>query len=1241
MNDLFEQFLIDAYVVRRENIAADAELRAAWDRRSRDRMPMRLSKLLQQEGAIDQALASKIDERADSYLASLSALGLVSGSLSEDAKSTDVPALSEGEYDTLMEGSHSDSASAPSQPGGVTGDDLSGVLGTAEQRYQKSTPHAEGGLGQVWLATDSELRRKVALKEIQPEHADDPACRLRFINEAEITGALEHPGIVPIYGLGRHADGRPYYVMKFIEGDTLKQAIDDLHRDATDLRYRDAPWKVRFRRILDRLLDVCNTLEYAHSRSVVHRDIKPSNIMLGAFGETLVVDWGLAKTISNEPKIEAPDGVRLSGDDNPELTMLGTAVGTPAYMSPEQEAGGSKHSVTHKSDIFSLGATLFHLLAGMPPKKMGDKEDYARPQSPRELLSDIPAALAAICVRAMSPEPDDRYSSARAMANDLENWLSDQPVNAHEETFTERCGRWVRGHPTAVVSSAVGGVLILAASLAGVFFNDRYQSRIFNEQQQRSRLAESHRQQLSASADAATASALAEIRNNRFEAALEFLDSATTQLEPELELADRLGKIAEIRERTANLLHFYEYTEQAEELTFRDSSRRSSILFQRALRDVGVFKQLEWWNALPTQDLDPQQIHQLRTRVYRAMFLLTALRLKETIPADLDVMEMMKIISAESDTSNRASIVLFDLLDAYRSSQGAELGRNFATERTALLAKALSAVAFQQPLIEWEAKNDSDLYVMGTALAYMSFNTDEQSRKPFETLLGIKDAESVAADMLTQASEMQLEHFWTQLVRAFCEAQRGDHKAAWRSYTHAISLNPNHWVGYAWLGTDQRTYATSLEEDDPDRMAIFTQAARNLERAVDIKPDAHTAHYQRGHTLTWLMQDPRQAISSYIQALNFQEPLDGIRDTVVEQVDRDALKSVSDWCRKLVLESWVSSEQQGCLAWSELQLGNLKEARVAAQDALKLNANDRTALLVLATLDSQELKYEQAEEVLAQLCGEFNWFHCHYVRALNSERAGATNVARESLAKAAEFAETSWQKLYAQKNKARLSLILDGDRGVPDVERAIEVSVTERLDDLLQVANEQGVSTAAALIEDHHASMLPITQLETAKPIFAAPLLNGGFELGLTPCWGDTLDKKDQTAWRRFGGSLALASVGSAHVHSGQRALHIVNDDDQIVREDGGAAQYAELSQVLPIGEKDLELSVWVNSSDSSQDAIEVLANDSVVLSIAGGSYDWRQFRGRFRGRGGEITFRIRCVGKADVWLDSLELIAR
>jgi eukaryotic-like serine/threonine-protein kinase len=306
---------------------------------------------------------------------------------------------------------------------GAEAPDLAGT------RYRLLERIARGGMGVVYAAEDENLRRRVALKVLEIPGTDGDLAN-RLIREARVLAALEHPGIVPVHDVGTLADGRVFYTMKFVEGRRLDRYIESVE---------SVPDRLRI------FLRVCDAVAFAHARGVLHRDLKPPNIMVGPFGEVLVMDWGLAKIlrpeVSSVPREADPEATVFEKPMQPAIageateisvvTGYGTVMGTPGYMSPEQ-GRGDVHHLDARSDIFSLGALLRFLLTGQPQ------------------LGSVPGgrsldkSLAAICAKSTAVSPAERYSNVQEMALDVSRYLDGLAVGAHRESIFEKAARFYR-----------------------------------------------------------------------------------------------------------------------------------------------------------------------------------------------------------------------------------------------------------------------------------------------------------------------------------------------------------------------------------------------------------------------------------------------------------------------------------------------------------------------------------------------------------------------------------------------------------------------------------------------------------------------------------------------------------------------------------------------------------------------------------------------------------------------------
>ena len=322
-------------------------------------------------------------------------------------------------------------------------------------RYQLIRKLGQGGLGTVWLARDIKLQRYVALKEIRNAKTANKAALDRFRREAEITGRLEHPAIVPIYQLGEDADsGQAFYVMRFLGKQTLQDTISEYH----ERRLEGEENPMLLRNLLSAFVIVCQAIGHAHSRKVIHRDLKPENVAIDNFGQVIVIDWGLAKVLDDGMLGDSVADIGFSDVADGQRTLAGQVLGSPLFMAPEQ-AAGRLDEVDESTDIFGLGAILFSILTGQAPHE--ENRESSGSSTIRQLITAITSgptprtqsvnenvdlALDAICAKAMAKKRYARYSSTTDLADDIQRWMAGEPVSAYDERLSQRLGRWIQHH---------------------------------------------------------------------------------------------------------------------------------------------------------------------------------------------------------------------------------------------------------------------------------------------------------------------------------------------------------------------------------------------------------------------------------------------------------------------------------------------------------------------------------------------------------------------------------------------------------------------------------------------------------------------------------------------------------------------------------------------------------------------------------------------------------------------------
>ncbi len=758
---------------------------------------------------------------------------------------------------------------------------------------------ARGGMGRVLAALDLGLDRDVALKILLPGANPD-----RFVRESKITARLPHPGIPPVYALGTLADGSPFLAMKLIAGQTLSEVMKTADRPL----------------LLQAFTQICQAVGFAHSRGVIHRDLKPANVMVGAFGEVQVMDWGLAKDLSAREVLDesrssedlpgpivATDpnqttDYRAHGESTDDQTQAGAVLGTPVYMAPEVAAG---NAATKAADVYGLGAILYALLAGRPPYGGATTADVLKKVTTTDpalfaaAKSSVPPALVAICRKAMARNPNARYSSAEEVATEVRRWLTDEPVSVYREPWTARAARWARRRKTTVVAA---GVLLLTTAIAatvaaGLVWREQRQTKV---EWQR---AEEEKVKATENAD----TAIKVVRDlSRYVSLVELsggqtvsdqqrrtaLDTALVSYERLLALhpddADVRANVARTHRYRANLCRLMNETGEAEK-SYREASRHYGQLAAAHPEESSHRKDV----ALTSRDF--------------ALFVKTLGRLKESteiLDGSIRLYEELLQASPEEGTYQRLLAMM--LLD--RAELDYQLGNFAETERharrsTELYARlADKATASAEPLdglFRGMAENR-----LATVLRELGRIDDALAvhDRAVERFAGLAKL-SATRDNLNQHYLAQAERAWT-LARvpsrqAAGVAELDSAIAGWEKLVKQFPLVP-FYLRYQGMGTLYRGRLKVLLGQSETAAQDFGVAAKIFEGLVGKHPDIPVYRSFLGQTYMALGQldtDSQKLAEWYRKA---REALDGALQRSPENAqdrkalaDLDALTKVS------------------------------------------------------------------------------------------------------------------------------------------------------------------------------------------------------------------------------------------------------------------------------------------------------------------------------------------------------------
>jgi serine/threonine protein kinase len=847
--------------------------------------------------------------------------------------------------------------------------------GDRVDQYRLTAEHGRGGLGTVWRAKDTRLRREVAIKQLRRAVASDAHIRLRFVTEARITSQLDHPGIVPVYDMGRLETGEPYYSMKLVRGETLTEVIRRFHDEGAAM----GGTHVRHRRLIEMFIAVCRTMDFAHDRGVIHRDLKPDNIILGEFGETLILDWGLAKVIASDEFDEQSKAELEAAEASRQeiyVTQLGAVLGTPAYMSPEQAAGNSE-SVDVRSDIYSLGAVLYEILTGKRWVSGDSTLDIieqvrnAAVVRPRAVNPKVSSRLEAICLTAMAKDPADRYQTVQEMTRDLEAYLAFEPVSVCRETLTFRVARWVWRNRN--LAAAITGLVLLVfvGAIAWFFVRQADLERQVAQQQFERKQQELQQQQQLRVRDSLEQAeryrdlALARLRAGELADAQRQIRAALREIQ-DIESTEALrAEFDETLNRIEHLIEFDRFSQAAQMAFSWDRHGEAFTNVEQALYCVGVFDNDRWWEHLPDADLTEAQKTSMRDDILGLMVFHAAA---------VAVPELGKLMFANRNACREAA-ELVRKAQAYKETNAGSLVLLCAEA----VAGGFNINELSRQLSEFPARVPTsaiDYRLMGVAHLIIHLN---QNRIFAKTLLTLIKSDNIGIDLNTplDTAERYLQdsirrrpdEYWTHIWLGHTMRWKNDPLRAELAFSSCVALRPHLPDGRA-----SRAFASatrfSLGGDTPDRLESL---AEQVEKDVDIalKYGAHipTVRVVCARSLG-LIGEHQRCYRELLEFFDVEIPYGKMRDATLANIMKSLRVEVLPGANNMIGAFPDDPAAYLVLAILHVQVGELEEAEQMVAEGLDRSVEDidkARGLSVLGRCQLERAKKARGDQRREQL----------------------------------------------------------------------------------------------------------------------------------------------------------------------------------------------------------------------------------------------------------------------------------